>query len=134
MFPIYILYEACRRGPRPLRRYSSQIYSVNRRAAQSDHNSIICGHFLQCGDQTGCNGPRQSLITMMTRCCYTRPSGKTERCLTLVTASMFAPARQRWRTTSRLPLFAARWSGVLPDCDAQNREKAAFSKHERLTR
>lgn len=34
--------------------------------------------------------------------------------LTLVTASMFAPCRQRWRTTSRLPLLAARWSGVLP--------------------
>lgn len=72
----------------------------------------------------GCTG-FVSLITMMTRCCCTRPSGKTERCLTLVTASMFAPARQRWRTTSRLPLFAARWSGVLPDCDAQRREEAA---------
>lgn len=34
--------------------------------------------------------------------------------LTLVTASVLAPARQRWRTTSRLPLLAAKCRGVLP--------------------
>lgn len=55
----------------------------------------------------------------MTICCCCKVKGNGEKKkaawrLTLVTASVLAPARQRWRTTSRLPLLAARCRGVLP--------------------
>lgn len=60
--------------------------------------------------------------------CYCKVKGKGEKeenwWLTLVTASMLAPARQRWRTTSRLPLLADRWRGVLPDWIKREREES----------
>lgn len=50
-------------------------------------------------------------------CCKVKGNGEKKKAawrLTLVTTSVLAPARQRWRTTSRLPLLAARCRGVLP--------------------